>query len=1165
MVETAAITDYLARALQRGRLDEVAFGDDPYVAVPRSLLGSGFLPEEQTRVLFDAHDDAAGRRGRATTSSSGETTEDAAALTAQVRGGGAARTPTADPEENETTAGAAAPADPGTGEHRHDDSAEPSDGEPSDRATDIEDGAEEDDRPPLSVVVSCVSLEQPNGGHTGLLLLEARLFPDGRLEPVLETANSPWIPSERLSSPMVEDRDVMVGELDSFWEFSRRELGAGVSQTSSLAGALELADTLFAAVAGRSVTGFAVEHPGRTDHAGSGRVEHELCFVRELDRVNAVGPLLDLYDHVADHGAPPLLERMCQGWPGARIAERAIHEGEGLHEAMKLSCGSMSDGFPLTPSQRRAVHAFLSGEEGDVTAVSGPPGTGKTTMLQAVVANLLTRHALEGRNAPVIVGTSTNNQAVTNIITSFSSVTKNDPGTLDVRWLPSAEDAETRQARTISELKETLGTGEDPTTWRADEDGTSAEKPLRSLAVYCPASSRLREARTKYLVEQRTKSETYTDYSDPRYLARARDAFVARASAHFGGAHDLLHIQGWISDALAELDELRLALVEEMARHGATERYARLCAEAASSSHLVGVEKAAGLADCTTLEELDAVLDVTLRYAEFWLAVHHYEAQWLATTDFIPDEDRFKTTATVMNRYWRQAAALTPCFVMTAYQVPRYFGLYAKTGEPARFDVGRVDLLIVDEAGQVDTPVGLPAFALARRALVVGDEKQLAPVWSLDEDTDREVAESAGIPSETWAADLRPRGMTCSPHSSLMRAASHASVWCYDDGAPGLFLSEHFRCEPGIIGYCNDLLYNGLLEPKRPAASSPVAGPAFLFREVRGSQDERSGSSRVNRTEAQCVARWIVENYAYFRDLYITREPDPNKAPGEGELIGVVTPFSAQARLIARELRAAAASDDAPEDLPARFAEKITVGTAHRLQGAERPVVLFSAVYGQNSAQSGFIDANPELMNVAVSRAKDLFIVFAAANRWNDGPVFEPMTEWAHRSDAVFTEPEPQFDLESQSRMDPAPALEPESAREQAHGPGPDREPDTSTGRGPDELPQAEPEPVGGSVPEAAASAVEPLTLTAVVKEWKERGLLSEADAGLNTTAWNLRLAEAGVLAGETSAWEPTALAERLGVVTEQRHNAKGDEYTATAYTPRMQSLLEELYRDGLL
>ncbi|WP_290499558.1 DEAD/DEAH box helicase [Kocuria sp. UBA5001] len=1135
MVETATITDYLARILRRGQLDEVSFGDGPYVAVPRSLLRAGFLPEEQTRTLFDAHDDATGRRGRAT-SSSEETAEVTATPTAQVRGGGAARTRAADAEEGGTRTGAdaAAPA----GEHRGDNGTGPFDGEPSDGATRDEGGSDEQDRTPLSVVVSCVSLELPGGGHTGLLLLEATLFPDGRLEPVLETASSPWIPSERLSSPMVGDREVMVGDLEAFWAFSRQQLGAGVSQTTSLAGALDLADSLFAALAGRSVAEFAAvlsgdgQHsesatpPAHCDTSGNGRVEHELCFVRELERVNAVGPLLDLYDHVADHGAPVLLERMCQGWSGARIAERAIHEGEGLHEAMKLSCGSMSDGFPLTPSQRRAVHAFLSGEEGDVTAVSGPPGTGKTTMLQAVVANMLTRHALEDRDAPVIVGTSTNNQAVTNIISSFSSVTRNDPGTLDLRWLPSAEGMGSTELRTSEEIQEARKTPEIQETEKAQEPATTGQSegsgafeatPLRSLAVYCPASSRLREARTKYLLEQRNKSETYTVYSDPRYLGRARDTFVARASAHVGSAHDLPGIKGWITDALAELEELRLVLVEEMARHGATDRYARLCAEAVSSPHLMSLEKVAGLAACTTLEELDAVLDVTLRYAEFWLAVHHYEACWLLTEDFIPEDERFKNTATVMSTYWPQAAALTPCFVMTAYQVPRYFGLYSRSGEPARFDVGRIDLLIVDEAGQVDTPVGLPAFALARRALVVGDEKQLAPVWSIDEDTDREVAESAGIPAETWAQNLRPRGMTCSPHSSLMRAASHASAWSYHDGAPGIFLSEHFRCHPEIIGYCNDLLYNGLLEPKRPASSSPVEGPAFLFREVPGSQDERSGSSRVNRTEAQCVARWIVANYAYFRDLYTTREPDSNRAPGEDELIGVVTPFSAQARLITRELRAAATAEDAPADLPSRFAESITVGTAHRLQGAERPVVLFSAVYGQNSPRSGFIDSNLELMNVAVSRAKDLFIVFAAANRWGNGPVFERMTEWAHRSDAVFAATVP------------------------------------------------EPEPAGNSVPEAASSSAEPLTLTAVVKEWKARGVLSEEDAAITTTAWNLRLAEAGVLVGGTGAWEPTALAERLGVVTEQRHNAKGDEYTAIAYTPRMQALLQQLYRDGRL
>ncbi|RUP84624.1 MULTISPECIES: hypothetical protein [Kocuria] len=64
---------------------------------------------------------------------------------------------------------------------------------------------------------------------------------------------------------------------------------------------------------------------------------------------------------------------------------------------------------------------------------------------------------------------------------------------------------------------------------------------------------------------------------------------------------------------------------------------------------------------------------------------------------------------------------------------------------------------------------------------------------------------------------------------------------------------------------------------------------------------------------------------------------------------------------------------------------------------------------------------------------------------------------------------------------------------------------------------------------------------------------------------WAQSLHHARCEASETGAWEPTALAERLGVVTEQRHNAKGEEYTAIAYTPRMQALLEELYRDGRL
>ena len=58
-----------------------------------------------------------------------------------------------------------------------------------------------------------------------------------------------------------------------------------------------------------------------------------------------------------------------------------------------------------------------------------------------------------------------------------------------------------------------------------------------------------------------------------------------------------------------------------------------------------------------------------------------------------------------------------------------------------------------------------------------------------------------------------------------------------------------------------------------------------------------------------------------------------------------------------------------------QYSEFIDVGTVHTFQGAERKVILFSSVYG-NEDGCYFINKTPNLMNVAVSRAKDSFLVF---------------------------------------------------------------------------------------------------------------------------------------------------------------------------------------------
>ncbi len=274
-----------------------------------------------------------------------------------------------------------------------------------------------------------------------------------------------------------------------------------------------------------------------------------------------------------------------------------------------------------------------------------------------------------------------------------------------------------------------------------------------------------------------------------------------------------------------------------------------------------------------------------------------------------------------------------------------------------------------------------------------------------------------------------------------------------------------------------------------------------------------------------------MENYARYFEIYNPRHSSLNKKAAGGELIGVVTPFSAQARLIEREIAKAVRQADGSQGLPADLASKVAVGTAHRLQGAERPIVLFSATYGQNSGQAGFIEANHELLNVAVSRAKDLFVVFAAANRWNNGQAFETMGRHATRIplDPPEAAAGPAAEGAEPVLVQPAPAPR---------------------------MPAANAEP----------APVRTLTASALLNRWRSAGQLRDEDAQLKAQRMNERLRDAGVLAGRPGEWQPTVLAKLLGAEIVQRQDTRtGSAFESLEYAPRMQEVLLELYLDGKL
>jgi predicted ATPase len=72
----------------------------------------------------------------------------------------------------------------------------------------------------------------------------------------------------------------------------------------------------------------------------------------------------------------------------------------------------MGGDYSLASSQRTSLLAYLQTPVGRVTAINGPPGTGKTTLLQSVVATEMVSRAVAQAEAPLFIAGAATNQAV---------------------------------------------------------------------------------------------------------------------------------------------------------------------------------------------------------------------------------------------------------------------------------------------------------------------------------------------------------------------------------------------------------------------------------------------------------------------------------------------------------------------------------------------------------------------------------------------------------------------------------------------------------------------------------------------------------------------------------------------------------------------------------
>lgn len=115
------------------------------------------------------------------------------------------------------------------------------------------------------------------------------------------------------------------------------------------------------------------------------------------------------------------------------------------------------------------------------------------------------------------------------------------------------------------------------------------------------------------------------------------------------------------------------------------------------------------------------------------------------------------------------------------------------------------------------------------------------------------------------------------------------------------------------------------------------------------------------------------------RSRYNTAESDKvltllkeliHKLEGTSFSIGVVTPFSMQRNII---------NDKIQNHFDENIIEKhsLRVLTAHQFQGSEKDIMIFSPVVAQSGDGNDdrWFDFNPQILNVALSRARRLFYI----------------------------------------------------------------------------------------------------------------------------------------------------------------------------------------------
>lgn len=243
-----------------------------------------------------------------------------------------------------------------------------------------------------------------------------------------------------------------------------------------------------------------------------------------------------------------------------------------------------------------------------------------------------------------------------------------------------------------------------------------------------------------------------------------------------------------------------------------------------------------------------------------------------------------------------------------------------------------VDVLIVDEAGQMSLANTVAAAGAAQSLILLGDPQQL----------------------EQPIQGSHPEGADASALEHLL--AGHETI--PDDR--GLFLSETWRLHPAICEYTSEIFYEGRLRPRdgrdqqRLLGPTPFAGSGLWLSAVEHDGNQSSSPEEVERV-VTIASSLIQDGVAWINSEGVQSELSIDD-------ILIVAPYNAQVNMLS-------------ERLPS-----YRIGTVDKFQGQEAPVVIYSMTTSSAEDAPRGMEFLYSLhrLNVASSRARCVCILVAS-------------------------------------------------------------------------------------------------------------------------------------------------------------------------------------------